>query len=145
MRIYNTAALFFMLLLGSCSAVERERVPTASEIARLIKGTWCTPDKSGTGCAGYDYVIDERTAIACGKMAGSEEPFFAKSHYTIQENRICYREVESGDPRAVSTRNQFCAEILKINDTIEVYRFVGESREFSMRRVNSPPPCYRNP
>ena len=143
MQTRTVTALLASLLLSSCSSpsAQVERQPTATDIARLIKGTWCTPEQTSAGCAGYDYVIDDRTVIACGKLRDSEEIFSATSQYTIDGNKICYKVISSTDTRAMSAGDKFCAEIVKINDSIEIYRFVGETREFTIRRVQGPPPC----
>ena len=61
--------------------------------------------------------------------------------YTISGNKICYRVVSSTDSRAMSAKDEFCAEILQINDRIEVYQFAGETKEFTIHRVQGPPPC----
>lgn len=143
MQFRTTVVFLSLLLVSSCSrpAAQADPAPGSAEIARLIRGTWCTPDGAGTGCLGYDYVVDDSTVIACGKLENSEETFLATSKYAISGSTICYDVISSSDARAMSPGDRFCAEIVRIDEDSETYRFAGEKKEFTIRRVQGPPPC----
>lgn len=143
MRITTAVALGACLFALSCPTVSaREGAPPSSdELARLIKGTWCTPDASGNGCEGYDTYVDDRNVQACGRQPGMDGVFRAASTYTIDGNRICYRVTRSNNARVMSAGDRFCADILRIDDRVQIYRFTDEAKAYTVRRVRGPAPC----